>query len=182
MTYKELLADVRRLFRRIRTERKKALQTKRKDLKNLYELEEKKLKSLTKTKNAFSLGNGKKKADLENILEELETFIKNPKTTENSRKKAEQQRLNDFMNDWQLTENEANNFFDLMNSDEMRELIELKLFSSDQVMELSRESSSARKVISRLANLTLEEKQKMKEKTPIERHEWLVNFIKKSKG
>lgn len=178
MTYKELLNEVKRLFRRIRKERDIAYKSKNSSVIKKYEVESQKIKKLTNTKNSFSLGKGKKKNDLYDILEELETFLKTPNITETDRIERTNQRVNQFMNDWQLTRKESERFFDLINSDEVNDLIEQKMFDSDQIIEIARNAVSSRIAIKKLSNLSETEKNEFNLLPFSERVEWFENLLK----
>ena len=178
MTYKELLNDVKRLFRRIRKERDIAYKSKNSSVIKKYEVESQKIKKLTNTKNSFSLGKGKKKSDLYDILEELETFLKTPNITETDRIERTNQRVNQFMDDWQLTRKESERFFELINSDEVNDLIEQKMFDSDQIIEIARNAISSRIAIKKLANLSETEKNEFNSLPFSERVEWFENLLK----
>lgn len=179
MTYKELLADVRRLFRRVRQERKNVYDYDNHDwIIQKYDVEIQKIKNMTGTKRAFSLGKNKKKSELMDIAEELENFLKTPFITKNDRHARHKQRVNKLMEEWQLSEREAENFFSLMNSEEIKDLIEQKMFDSDQIMEISRNTVSIKKTVNILSNLSESEKNEFKSLPLSERAEWFENLIK----
>lgn len=163
--YKELLADVRRLFRQARKEFKIAKEEKHpsKRVLNEYNLEVEKIKRITGTKRAFSLGDKKAKTSdyLLTVQEELEKFIKQPAILESDRKEKKAKQVVKLMKDWDITEDESYKFYDLINSDEIQKLIEQGYFDSEQVVEMSTNRATAKKAIKRLANLSDSEKQFM---------------------
>ena len=163
--YKELLADVRRLFRQIRKEFKIAKEEKHPSSRvlNEYKLEVEKIKRLTGTKRAFSLGDKKAKTSdyLLTVQEELETFMKQPAILESDRKEKKSKQLVKLIKDWDITEDEAYNFYALINSDEVQKLIEQDYLDSEQVVEMATNKATAKKAVKRLSNLSDDEKKFM---------------------
>lgn len=178
--YKELLADVRRTFREIRKEYAKVKKEKRgaKLIKEKYELEARKLQRMTGGKYKFSLANLPKTTEnLEKVLEELETFLNQPSIRKSDREKRREEQLKKLGHEWELTENESWKFYDLINSSEVRGLMEMAELPSELILELATNKTKAKKAIRNIANMSMDEIDQLKNMSRSEQVDYLNEII-----
>ena len=182
--YKELLADVRRTIRRIRQEQKQL----KKDIKNgyykkaneQYQLEKAKLKRITGSKYAWSLGKYPKTTEnLEKLLDELKTFLAQPTITKADREQRYENRVLEFEHNWGLNREESMKFFELVNSSEMQELIEARLLDSDDVIDLAVNDNESRRMIRNLTNMNDTDRKQLSTLPKSERADFLKEVIKR---
>jgi hypothetical protein len=181
--YKELLADVRRKIRQIRREEKelnKSASNHYKKAKEQYELEVAKMKRITGGKYRWSLGSMRKTTEnLEKVLEELNTFTSQPNILKTDRDRRFENRVKEFMHNWDLQRDAANKFFDIINSSEIEKLIEGEYLSSSNILELSTNQEHAKRVICNLTNMTEEDKKKLTDLPESEKVDFLREIIKR---
>lgn len=140
-----------------------------------------KIKWLTGTTRPFSLGRtkGKTSEELKEIKEELEQFLSDPYNRFDTREKKFKERKQRFMEDWDLSEKETDNFYRLMNSTEIKDALETQLLNCTNVMDLAeRDDMTAKDIIKATANLTSGQMQELQNLPNSEKMDTFVDIIK----
>lgn len=144
MLYKDLLKEVRANLKEVRKEFKLAKNTTK--TYNEFLLEHKKLRDLSRSKKFF-LGKKKDKPYLEWLNEELKTFLEQPNIRKSDRVQRHKKSIDNLMNNFSITREEAERLVDFLNDDTIKRALERGILSSEQVSEANQNGVSLRNFI-----------------------------------